>query len=89
MPLIGSSRRGAGHGVTARVKAAVWTVPRVAELEEEPVAAGREVVGREGERVGAQRVDVLVREVAGAQHDEVAAGAEVGLQVVDRGAGAA
>ncbi len=85
MPLIGSSRRGRGSSAspTACVKAAVWTRVAVAELEEQAVAAGRGVVGREGERVGVERVDVLVGEVAGAQHDEVAAGAEVGLQVGD------
>ena len=59
---------------------------RVAELEKESVAAGRDVLGRERQGIGAQRVDVLVGEVAGAQHDEVPAGAEVGLQVADGGA---
>ena len=55
----------------------------VAELQEQPVAAGRRLVGAKASSSAFERVDMLVGEIAGAQHDEVAARAEVGLQVVD------
>ncbi len=62
--------------------------PAVTELHKQAVAAGRRVTHVERELV-AERVGVLVREVAGAQHDEVAARAEVGLQGRDQHAAAA
>ena len=45
----------------------------MAELEEEAVAPGLEVVDREDELVRVDRVDVLVGQIARAQHDEAAA----------------
>ena len=64
----------------------------VLEVEEEAVGAGAGRRGREGDvRAGlglavaglAARVDVQVGEVTGAQGDQVAVGAEVGLEVGD------
>ena len=63
------------------------------ELQEQAVAAGGREVGRErhdaGRLVAVVRVDVQVGEVALAQRDQVAAGAEVRLEAGDRPAVAA
>ena len=66
----------------------MWTTPVDLELQEQAVGAGREEVGRERNRAGGVAVllgvDVQVREVALAQRDEVAAGAEVRLDLAAR-----
>ncbi len=79
MPVIGSSRACA-HRDTSCVNAAVWTRAVDLELEEQAVAAGRRELGHEAQPV-LVRVDVQEGEVALAQRDEVALGAEV---VVER-----
>ena len=78
MPVIGSSTwlTVASHLL---VNATVCTRPVVLELEEQPVAAGGRELGLERDGRSPRRVDVQERQVALAQRDEVAAGAEVRL----------
>src|SRR3954454_13535040 len=63
-----------------------------AELDEQAVRAGLVQLGVEGDRsvldALGDRMDVRVGAVGGAQRDEVSVGAEIGLKVLDRLAGA-